>query len=214
MLHVVSTPPETRRYRGQTAAEREAERRVRLEQAALTLIGERGWQRATMTEICRTAGLTERYFYESFKGRDELYVAVIERLGADVLRTVLSAVDPSTPPRQRVESAATALVEFLVGDPVRGRVALVEGAGSPELERRRRQIVLGLADAIAERWGDLFGIEGVEPERRPLAATAIAGMVSSLLTRRLDGTLDADEPTLAAFIADGALRLASGVPAP
>lgn len=208
---MAATNSEPRRYRGQTAQERGLERRARLEQAALELIGERGWQQATMTEICRTAGLTERYFYESFKSRDDLYVAVIEQLGADVLRAVLSAVDPAAPPRERVRAAAGALVAFLVGDPRRGRVALVEGAGSPELERRRRQIILGLADEIAQRWEALFGVDGGALAQRALTATAIAGTVWALITRKLDGTIEICDEQLAACIADAALRLA-GVP--
>lgn len=202
---------EARRYRGQTAQERGAERRARLENAALDLIGERGWQDATMTEICRTAGLTERYFYESFKSRDELYVSLIEQLGQQLLARVLSAVDPAATPRERVQASAVAVVEFLVGDPRRGRVALVEGAGSPELERRRRQIVMGLGDAIAEHWSAFLGQDDVPLAQRTLIATAIAGSVAALITRRLDGTLDLDDDALAAFIAEAGLRLAGVV---
>lgn len=161
-----------------------------------------------MTEICRTAGLTERYFYESFKSRDALYISLIEQLGEQLLARVLSAVDPSDTPRDRVHAAAVAVVDFLVGDPRRGRVALVEGSGSPELERRRRQVVLGLGDAIADQWTALLGEEGPPLQQRTLTATAIAGSVAALITRRLDGTLDVDDDTLAAFIADAALHLA------
>jgi AcrR family transcriptional regulator len=204
----------TRRYRGQTAEERGAERRARLLHAALDIIGERGWQDATMTEICRVAGLTERYFYESFRSRDELYIALIDQLGAEFLSSVLAAVDLTAAPRERVQAAAGAVVAFLVGDPRRGRAALMEGVGNSELERRRRQIIVGLADAIADRWDALFGLEERSPQWRTATATAIAGMVAALAVRRLEGTLDLDDAAPSAFVADAALQLATSAEPP
>ncbi len=37
-----------------------------------------------MTAICAEAKLTERYFYESFRDRDDLLVQVIEGIAAEI----------------------------------------------------------------------------------------------------------------------------------
>ena len=37
-----------------------------------------------MTAICQEAGLTERYFYESFANRDAALVAALERVSDEI----------------------------------------------------------------------------------------------------------------------------------
>src|SRR5690606_10242976 len=79
-----------RPYRGRSAPSRRADRRKKLLEAGLDLLASRGWRGATMTAICANANLTERYFYESFRNRDELLVTVIDGI-ADEIRTVTLA---------------------------------------------------------------------------------------------------------------------------
>jgi AcrR family transcriptional regulator len=175
-----------RTYSGLSAAERVAERRGRLLDAALDLIGsEGGWGSATMTAICRRAGLTERYFYESFRDRDALYVALLDALAAEVERAVLGALR-----RGGIEASARALLDVLLGDPRKGRAALLEGLGSEVAQRRRREVLASFERLALE--------VGTAPSQ--LAAVALVGAVDELLTRRLDGTLDVSDEELVAAI--------------
>ena len=64
-----------RRYRGAEAEERRAQRRGQLIAAAVQVYGERGYQNATVKAVCKAAGLTERYFYESFANSEALLLA-------------------------------------------------------------------------------------------------------------------------------------------
>lgn len=64
-----------RRYRGADADERRAQRRDQLIAAAVQVYGERGYQNATVKAVCEAAGLTERYFYESFANSEALLLA-------------------------------------------------------------------------------------------------------------------------------------------
>src|SRR5688572_31769757 len=59
-----------RSYGGKTVAERAAERRSRLVDATIAVLSASGEAHATMTAICVEAGLTERYFYESFRSEE------------------------------------------------------------------------------------------------------------------------------------------------
>ena len=52
-----------------------AERRGRLEQAALELYGERGFEHTTVAEIAKRAGLTERTFFRHFADKREVLFA-------------------------------------------------------------------------------------------------------------------------------------------
>ena len=50
----------------------EPDARGRLEQAALELYGERGFEQTTVAEIARRAGLTERTFFRHFADKREV----------------------------------------------------------------------------------------------------------------------------------------------
>ena len=69
-----------RPYGGLAMEERVAARRARFIEAGIELFGTQGFRGATVRGICAAAGLTDRYFYESF--------ASLEALLADVYRTV------------------------------------------------------------------------------------------------------------------------------
>src|SRR5206468_2848506 len=69
----------TRPYGGVSAERRVADRRERLLEAALEDFGTRGVAATGVKDICRRAGLTDRYFYESFRDSGELFTAVCDR---------------------------------------------------------------------------------------------------------------------------------------
>ena len=191
-----------RTFRGQSADERRATRRAQLLDAALSVIGEDGWSAATMTAICRRAGLTERYFYESFADREALYIALIEALAAEVRDAVLGAL-ATAPPQDRVRAVAAAVVGVLVADPRKGRAAMLEGLGDERLARRRRDL-FGSFEALMREHAEAFGIPAAE---RELLATASVGLTGELILRRLEGRLDLDDDALVDAIASLALRL-------
>lgn len=196
-----------RMFKGQSAAERKAERRARLDEAALDIIGTRGWGEATMTEICRTAGLTERYFYESYRNRDELYLALLDRLAEEVRDAVLAPLSTGPQdPRERIEASARALVDVLFGDPRKGRAALSEGLDNPVLQRRRREIIHSIGALLETQRDVLFGPQA-DAARSAMAIAAISGATSELITRRLDGILSVTDEQFAGYLADTALAL-------
>ncbi|NED65389.1 TetR/AcrR family transcriptional regulator, partial [Streptomyces sp. SID10244] len=70
--------PEGRRYGGADADERRDRRRLDLIAAGLDLFGSDGYASASVKRVCEHAGLTQRYFYESFADRPALLAAVYE----------------------------------------------------------------------------------------------------------------------------------------
>ncbi|NDV07401.1 hypothetical protein GXW84_23285 [Rhodococcus sp. IEGM 248] len=69
-----------------------------------------------MTEIDtgRRAGLTERYFYESFAGRDELLVAVPDRVVLTARDTLITALHTSpTEPHDLIRHVVRAFTDFI-----------------------------------------------------------------------------------------------------
>lgn len=86
-------PPKSRgrRYRGVSNETRMAERRLKLIEAGIRVFGSTGFHTATVKGLCQEAGLTERYFYESFSNTEALFTACYLHI-TDNLRIRLQTV--------------------------------------------------------------------------------------------------------------------------
>ena len=69
-----------------TGDERRAERRERIIRAAIKVYGQHGYHRASVKAICLEAGLTERYFYESFVNNEDLLRHCFLAVELDLIR--------------------------------------------------------------------------------------------------------------------------------
>jgi AcrR family transcriptional regulator len=143
---VVMTRAKERLYGGQSQDARVAERRDKLMQAAAAVYGRAGTTGASVTAICAEAGLTPRYFYESFASRKALLLAVFRKVCEDLLARVGANCDPAAP----MESALTALFRLLAEHPDLARVFLVEtDHHDPEMLKVGRDMLDRLAALIA-----------------------------------------------------------------
>jgi AcrR family transcriptional regulator len=183
------------RYGGRSAAERQAERRERLLDAALAVWGRDGGPRVTMTRICAEAGLTERYFYQEFANLDAALVAVMDRVAAEIEhrgRAALEAVEAAGgDPAARVRAAVGAFVEILTEDPRKGRVAIVESAAFDALRPRRSELLRLFAHLAAEDATALYGERALSAREGEMAGLIFIGGVAQLVTGWLDGSLEA-----------------------
>jgi AcrR family transcriptional regulator len=164
----------SRRYRGSSAAERQAQRREQLIRAAIRVYGERGYRNATVKAVCEEAGLTERYFYESFANSEALLVASYRGVTA-VLLKALEEVGAATPGESadRVRSILVRYFQALKNDPQSARLFLVEIAGvSAELDR----VFAASLDSFGELLERTFGGEAGDP----LLRKAVVGGVIHL----------------------------------
>src|ERR1700691_1236505 len=80
-------------FRGISADDRRSDRRVRLVQAAFAIAGTEGAGALGVGRVCREAGLTKRYFYESFASLADLQSAVVDH----AIELMLARVDPFLP---------------------------------------------------------------------------------------------------------------------
>ncbi len=140
-------PAAGRRYRGVAIEERRAERRQRLLEAGLAVFGEMGYHGATVRLICTRAGLTERYFYESFANSEDLLCAVYEQHMVLQQERILTAVNAA--PREAtgmIEAGLKAFFELARESPAGSRVQFVEVLGvSPRVDRLYRQAIENFA---------------------------------------------------------------------
>ena len=141
--------------------------RGRLEQAALELFVERGFEQTTVAEIAQRAGLTERTFFRHFADKREVLFAGAGALQEFLVRAVADAPG-SVAPLNAVAGALQAAAPMFQqrGDYPRQRQAVI--AANPELQERELIKLAALAAAMA---GALRG-RGVPEPTASLAAEA------------------------------------------
>jgi AcrR family transcriptional regulator len=119
-----------RRYGGVDSEERQRQRRAKLVDAALVVFGNQGYHEATVRDVCKQAGLTSRYFYESFDSMEALYSAVFHAVNRDLMQAVVMALAQCEPDPEKLSGASLrAFLEFVRADPLRARVGLVDVFG-------------------------------------------------------------------------------------
>lgn len=194
-------------YAGVSAEDRRAERRARLLEAALHVVGTDGWQAAGVRAVCLRAGLTPRYFYESFANREALLVAVFDAVSEEAAARVLDAV-VSAPEDAAAKSRAAveAFVDMLEEDPRKATVMFVDAVGVEQLVRRRHEVLRMFARLIREQ-GQAFYGQPPGPDRLlDTTAFLLAGGLAELLLAWLDGELAS---TRAELVEDCAALLAA-----
>jgi AcrR family transcriptional regulator len=125
-----------RPYRGVEAADRTATRRARLLGAGLDLLGADTPGELTVRGICRQAGVTARYFYESFADKDEFVGAVFDWVIADIAATT-QAVMAAAPPEEQTRAGMANLVRTIGGDPRVGRLLFSAQLANSVVVRKR-----------------------------------------------------------------------------
>jgi AcrR family transcriptional regulator len=130
-----------RPYGGLAMAERVAARRARFIDAGIELFGTQGFRGATVRGICAAAGLTDRYFYESFASLEALLAEVYRTLKDDFAQRLTEesfGAQGWHGDDADVERQVTAAYEIwfdTVRDPRLARILLVEVLGvSPEMD--------------------------------------------------------------------------------
>jgi AcrR family transcriptional regulator len=146
----------SRRYRGTPHEERRAQRREQLLRAAVRVYGERGYRNATVKAVCEAAGLTERYFYESFPNSEALLAAAYEAVVRILLRDLRAAGEGAAGSAEdKVRAILAAYYTALRDDPQSARLFLVEVAGvSPAVDEAFAASLKAFGAQIAETLGN------------------------------------------------------------
>jgi AcrR family transcriptional regulator len=186
------TEPSPRRYRGITAAERAAQRRARLLEAGLELFGTRGYANTSIREVSVAAGLNQRYFYESFTGREDLLYHVYLQIVTDIGVQAAEAVAAADTIEGKAYAGLRAGWILLTDDRRKARIIALEVVGvSDRIERLRRDTRHALADLTVKGALSLAG-DDIELKLDPtLTARYLMGGVVETLVDWIHGDVDA-----------------------
>jgi AcrR family transcriptional regulator len=165
--------------------------RGRLEQAALELYLERGFEQTTVAEIAKRAGLTERTFFRYFADKREVLFAGAGTLQDFLVGTLSSAPDSAAPIEAvaaALEAAGALLQERREG--ARQRQAVI--AANAELQERELIKLASLASALASA----LRRRGVSDPAASLAAEAGIAVFKIAFERWINQTSQQDLPHL------------------
>lgn len=166
----------SRPYRGVPLEERQAERRRKFVEAALSLYSERGYHNTTLRDVCEAAGLTQRYFYESFENAEALLLEAY----TTVTFGLIEAITPPSEPRQhdcreRARAMLVAYFTALHADLRCARVFLVEIRGVSQ------RVDDGVNEAISRIAGITLELMDVpETEFTRMLALGVVGGISQM----------------------------------
>jgi AcrR family transcriptional regulator len=186
-------------FKGVSADDRRIDRRNRLVGAAFEIAGTEGAGALGVGRVCLAAGLTKRYFYESFASLAELESAVVDH----AIAVMSECVDPFRPtgPGGPPQAWLEAFVGALVDDECLARVLLAEthgGALSPFRHQIIDVAIAGMAPRDLDRQADL---------RARLVAYAQIGTLSELCLAWHQKKLAMDRATLVDVLADLFVRI-------
>jgi AcrR family transcriptional regulator len=145
----------------------EPDARGRLQEAALALYGERGFEQTTVAEIARRAGLTERTFFRHFADKREVLFYGSGAL-QDLLVSAVADAPATASPMNAVAVGLDAITAIFTGrrDGSRQRQAVINA--NAELQERELIKLATLASALASTLRE----RGVADPAASLAAEA------------------------------------------
>ena len=205
-------PRGSRTIRGLDAEQRRALRREQLLAAAFELIARHGYANTSIEQICQSAYVGNKAFYEVFDSKEDCYLALLgqlaQRIEQRAVETLSDAPDDADETTHRLLSA---FAHALVDDPRVAVVAFGECAGiSPRVERLRRENRRWTAAFLEDLWRNReFAHLPVPVDYHALAVSTVGGLfecVADWLHRRetepgVPPSIDALIATMVGFVA-------------
>lgn len=181
-----------RPYRGVSAEERRTQRRTQLLEACLDVVGEVGVGEVTAEAVCTRAGLSKRYFYESFGDREAILVAALDEFFVVAREAILPALtDPVDSVEERLRRTVAALVGAVSADARAARL-YVESPRHAALEQRRSIAYVEFADLVLRH---ALVADPADPRSQAAALLIVSG-TTEVIARWLAGSIALDESGL------------------
>ena len=165
--------------------------RERLEQAALALYGERGFDNTTVAEIAERAGLTERTFFRHFADKREVLfwgAGALQELLVDAVGAAPESAAPIEAVAVALEAAGAVLQQRREFSRQRQKII----AANAELQERELIKLASLASAIA----DALRRRGVGDPAASLTAEAGIAVFRIAFERWVEESAPQDLPRL------------------
>jgi AcrR family transcriptional regulator len=162
-------------------------------EAGLELFGTLGYAHTSVRAVSAAASLNSRYFYESYRSREDLLYAIYQRIVTDIFTRAAEATARETNLEEQARAGLRAAWTAVTEDRRKARVVAIEVVGvSERLERLRQETRQALAQLTADNAMSLAGSQGIKLRLDPvLTARFLMGGVVEVLLEWINGDLDA-----------------------
>lgn len=174
-------PPAGRIYGGTAPQERAALRRAQFLAAGIELFGTEGYRATTVRALCREAGLTDRYFYESFADMEALLMAAYSECTAKLDTAIADSVNANVGRDAGilVQGVLDAFFRVVQDDPRIARIVWLEVLGvSPAIDRLYNRQVLQFATQVGSLTRLVVPDAGLPAAEQDVLCIAVVGAVS------------------------------------
>jgi AcrR family transcriptional regulator len=152
------------------------ERREQLLDVGRALLAAKGFDGTSIEEIAQRAGVSKPVVYEHFGGKEGLYAAVVDREMERLLTRMTSALSGGGHPRELLERAAVALLDY-IEDSTDGFRILVRDSPVASSSGTFASLLSDIASQVEHIFAQEFGARGYDTRLAGLYSQALVGMV-------------------------------------
>ena len=156
---------------------RGTERREQLISIARRLFAEKGVEGTSVEEIAATAEVSKPVVYEHFGGKEGLYAVVVDREVQTLLAEIEAALTTAIRPRELVEQAALALLDYIETHTDGFRI-LARDSSVASSSGSFASLLSDIASQVEGLLVTEFRAHGLDPKTAPMYAQMLVGMVA------------------------------------
>jgi AcrR family transcriptional regulator len=153
------------------------ERREQLLDVGRNLFAHKGFDATSVEEIALKAGVSKPVVYEHFGGKEGLYAVVVDREMSRLLDAITGALTSTGKPRELVERAAFALLDYVESSSDGFRI-LVRDSPVAQATGSFSSLLSDAASQVEHIMGNQFKMRGFDPKHAPMYAQMLVGMVA------------------------------------
>jgi len=169
------------------------ERRVQLMQVGLEAFARNGYHGTSMNDVADAAGVTKPVLYQHFESKRELYLALLDEVGGQMIRAIAEATAAAPDGKSKTERGFAAYFRWVYED--QAAFLLLFGSGARR-DEEFNVAVQKITAAAAESIAPLIAID-IDPDHQRLTAHALVGIAEGV-SRMLIGAGNEFDPDLVA----------------
>ena len=153
------------------------ERREQLLDIGRSLFAQKGFDATSVEEIAAKAGVSKPVVYEHFGGKEGLYAVVVDREMSSLLDAITGALTSSGHPRELLEQAAFALLDYVESSSDGFRI-LVRDSPTGTATGSFASLISDVASQVEHLLAAEFKRQKLDPKTAPIYAQMLVGMVA------------------------------------
>ncbi|USX56779.1 TetR/AcrR family transcriptional regulator [Lentzea sp. HUAS12] len=153
------------------------ERREQLLDVSRSLFAEKGFDATSVEEIAARASVSKPVVYEHFGGKEGVYAVVVDREMQRLMDQIVDALDGGSHPRELLERAACALLDYIEGSTDGFRI-LVRDSPVASSSGTFSSLLNDIASQVEHVLALHFAEQGYDRKLAALYAQALVGMVA------------------------------------